>query len=198
MDTMTNQVKKPDIHAPRYRPCRYNVYNYDFVKRFKKKYPQYKDVSPEEVYNIIHTMNTLMWKNAISERDGTELPEGLGYIFIGTCSTPKKFNVDFGTAIKTGNKFRHRNFASDNYLAKIFYTNYANKYKFGHREIWMFKGTRHFKRAVAEHYPENWKNYVMVDDFINISRIYKRSVKTDFINKRDAYIPENYNEFDLD
>lgn len=195
---MTNQVKKPDIHGPRYRSCRYKIYNQDFVDRFKKKNPQYKDVPAEKLYQIIHTFNQLIWRTALKERDGAELPEGLGYIFIGTCNSPKKQNIDFGTASKTGVKVRHRNFASDNYLAKIFYTNYATKYKFSHRALWTFKGTRVFKRAVAEYYPENWEKYVKVDNYTNISRIYKRALRRDFIQNREAVVPEGYNEFDLD
>jgi hypothetical protein len=194
---MARPVKKPDIHGPRYRSCRHEVYNYDFVDKFKKKYPQYKDVHPTELYKIIHTFNELIWRTAINSRDGAELPEGLGYIFIGTCKSPKKENVNFGHAIKTGVRTRHRNFASDNYLAKIFYTNYANKYKFGHSSLWMFKGTRTFKRAVAQAYPENWQNYVKVDDFTNISRIYRRGIIKHILLNKEYDIPETYNEFDL-
>jgi len=197
MDSMTNQVKKPDIHGPRYRPCRHIIYNQELVEKFKKKYPQYKDIPNTELYTIIHTFNEFIWRTAIKERDGVELPEGLGYIFIGTCKSPKKFNMNFGASSKTGVKIRHRNFASDNYLAKIFYTNFANKYKFGHRILWTFKGTRLFKRAVAESYPENWQNYVKVDDYSNISRIYKNSLKRDFFIKKASMIRDDYNEFDL-
>jgi len=194
---MKKQMNKPDLAAPRFRPTRYNLLSEKFFNRFKKKFPQYKDHSNKELREIIGTYNGLLWKTAVETRDGAEMPEGLGYIFIGSCPSPRKFNVDYSVSLDTGTRLRHRNFESDNFLAKIFYTNYANKYKFQHRELWQFKGVRKFTRTVAEVYPENWMNYLQVDNLAHISKMFKKSIKTELIMKRNDIIPESYNEFDM-
>lgn len=208
---MIKEFKKPDLSSPR---CRGGVYHIikksnnqylkgkhtpQFLKEFKEKYPQYKDVSMENVLNILETFHGKLWEYALHNRDGIELPEGLGYIFIGTCASAKKYNVDFGNSIKEGFTLRHRNFESDNYLAKIFYTNFSSKYKFKNREMWYFKATRNFKRSVPKVYKENWKTYVQVESGRNISKYLKNAKKVSFFkNKRKNYIvDDSYNEFDL-
>lgn len=193
---MITNMKQPDLNAPRFRPTRLNILNEDLLKRFREKYPQYKDVNDTKLREIVSVFNKLLWQTVITNRDGAELPEGLGFVFIGTCPSPKKFNVDYGKLKE--NVFRHRNFESDDFLAKIFYTNFANKYKFQNRDLWQFKGHRDFKRATAEAYPENWKMYVQVDNYKLISKMFKKNNKTNWILNRDnALIDENYNEFDM-
>lgn len=195
---MITEIKKPDLNAPRFRQTKHTILDDNLIKRFKKKYPQYADVDREVLKKIIYVYNKNLGQTAIDYRDGAEFPENLGYIFIGSCPSPKKFNVDYTTSVIHDKPLRHRNFESDNFLAKIFYTNFANKYKFQNRELWQFKGTRWFTRAVAEAYPENWKNYLQVDSFTHISKMFKNSIKQEYIMKRDATAPDNYNEFDMD
>lgn len=194
---MITKIKKPDLGAPRFRPTRYNVLTKELLKKFREKFPQYKEYSDTEFRKIISTFNTLLWQSAITNRDGAEFPENLGYTFIGSCPSPKKFNTDQSASMKTGERVRHRNFESDNFLAKIFYTNYANKYKFQHRELWQFKGVRDFTRAVGQAYPENWKMYLQVDNLAHISKMYKKSFKTRYIMKRNDNLIETYNEFEM-
>lgn len=194
---MMAQIRKPDLNAPRFRPSRYNLMDKDFFDRFKEKFPQHKDLSNAELRSIVESYNGLIWESAIENRDGAELPESLGYIFIGSCPSPKGENIDFPLSQETGIPSRHRNFESDNYLAKIFYTNYANKYKFRHRELWQFKGERDFTRKVSEVYPENWKMYVQVDNFSYISKMFRNKRKSNWIKEHVKPAPEDYNEFDM-
>lgn len=195
---MITEINKPDLNAPRFRQTVHSILNHDLMKRFKKKYPQYVDIDYKTLEKIICTHNELLWQNAIKHRDGSEFPEGLGYIFIGSCPSPRKFNVNYPLSIANSKPLRHKNFESDNFLAKIFYTNFANKYKFQNRELWQFKGTRVFTRAVGKAYPENWKNYLQVDNLAHISKMFKNSIKVDWVKKRDAVAPDEYNEFDMD
>ena len=120
-----NTIKTPDRKAPRFKPDRHNVLDTKMVTRFKRKFPQYKNLDYSEIRKIIGTHNKLIWNTAIEFRDGAEFPDLLGYIFIGTCPSAKKFNTDMKKSMELGQRVRHRNFASDNHLAKIFYTNYA-------------------------------------------------------------------------
>jgi len=197
---MNKVFKKPDLTAPRCKADSYKVMDASFLKEFKEKYPQYNDLSLTQASNILKVFHGKLWDYSLHNRDGIELPEGLGYIFLGTCASAKKFNTDFGNSIKNNTKLRHRNFESDNYLAKIFYTNFASKYKFKNRELWSFTATRDFKRGVPEVYRENWKIYVQVESGRSISRYMKRIRKNDYFKKlgETFMVDESYNEFNLD
>lgn len=188
--------KKPDLNGPRYRPKKQNILNIDLHKRFLEKYPKYKGVvSHEQMKDIVTSFNTAIWEEVIDNRDGVELPEQLGYVFIGTC--PKKIhsNIDYKTSGELGIKVQNQNWESDQYLAKIFYTNYENKYSFRFHELWSFVGVRDFKRSVAKTYPKEWKKYIMMDDTQQTSKIFRKQVVKDFMKNNIEIIPESYDEF---
>lgn len=190
-------LKKPDLKAPRFKPSRYNVLNEEMIRRFKKKFPQYSKLSQREIRKIIVTYNQKIWRTVIDTREGVELPENLGNIFIGTCPPPKKYNANYDVVIKNNITSTHRNFESDNYLAKIFYTNYDNKYKFKNRRIWQFDAIREFSRTVSKEYPEKWKLYIQVDNFKNIADVFSKYAKRDWKKKEDLKKPFDYDEFNM-
>jgi hypothetical protein len=196
---MSNKAfRKPDVRGPRFRPEVYQVMNDKFFNEFRKKYPQYKDLTDPELRKIGKTFNTMFWEHVIDKRDGVELPEGLGYIFIGTCKkSTKKNNVDYAKSNKYGIKVTNKNWETDGRLAKIFYTNYTHKYKFVHRECWAFVGCRNFKRTVAKTYPENWNMYVTVDPHKKIRKMFQANILKDINKRKQDKDLEDYNEFDL-
>jgi hypothetical protein len=194
---MTSKIRKPDLNAPRFRPKRTSLLNEAFYTRFKKKYPQYKDVSNKLLKSVIVGFNKKLWETVIEYRDGVELPENIGYIFIGTCNPAKKNNPDYIKSLKYNQQVSHRNFASDNHLAKIFYTNFNNKYRLVDREIWQFKGERDFTRAVGREYPENWKKYIRVEPYMLINELYKKRMFRNNYIKEVSELTKDYNEFDL-
>jgi len=195
---MKKEFKKPDVKAPRYRLCSKRLIDKDLLLSFHEKFPRFNNLTMEQFRQIVKVTNTKLWETTLSYRDGIELPEGLGYLFIGTCPSPKKTNVNYDKSIVLEQRVTHRNFESDNFLCKIFYTNYANKYKFKLREIWMFKGIRQYTRAVSKVYPERWKLFIQVDSFMHIKDLYKKYLKRDWINRRSSTITEGYNEFEVD
>jgi len=85
---------KPNLKAPRFRRKRYNVISNDFIKRLKNKYPKSKNLKIADIRNIIGEFNEFMWNTVINTRDGVELPNNMGSIFIGSCQRPTKFNID--------------------------------------------------------------------------------------------------------
>jgi hypothetical protein len=208
---MIKEFKQPDLNAPRRRiDTGYRLIKRTkgsssgkesnaFLKEFKEKYPQYKDMSVNTACDILETFHGKLWDHALKNRDGIELLEGLGYIFLGTCNSPKKYNADYKTLMRENITTRYRNFESDNKLAKIFYTNYSVKYKFKNREMWYFTATRDFKRAVAPIYRENWKTYITVENGKSISKYMKRAMKKNFFRYLEAnyQVDSSYNEFDL-
>jgi len=208
--TTNKEYKKPDLNAPRCRADVHKVicriknsqskdYNHKFLKEFKEEYPQYKDYTNDQVMDILETFHGKLWYHALNNRDGVELPKGLGYIFLGTCQQAKKNNIDFGALMKDNIKKKHLNFDSDNKLAKIFYTNFSTKYKFRNREMWSFTATRDFKRSVPEVYRANWKTYVEVENGKSISKYFRKVMKNDYYKKLSATyeVHDSYNEFDL-
>jgi hypothetical protein len=196
---MIKQFKKPDLTAPRCRQANHTVLNKKFLEEFAEKNPKYKNINMTDVRKILNTFHGQIWDHALHNRDGVELPESLGYVFIGTCFSPKKYNTNFGESIKSEVTIRHRNFESDNFLAKIFYTNYANKYKFKNRELWTFSAIRDFKRGVARVYPEKWKMYLQVENGKHITKYLKKYFKNNWFKKNEEnfVIDPLYNEFDL-
>lgn len=195
---MLEDINKPDLNAPRYRVNRVTLLNKEFYDSFYKKYPEYKDQDMSTIKEIVKTFNKELAQTIINERDGVEFPEGLGYSFIGTCKPTKRKNINFQVSHEYRKKLEHRNFESDRYIAKIFYSNYASKYKYKNRELWQFKADRAFTRAVSKTYPENWKQYVQVESFKMINTLYKSRIKKEYFIKKDIHDCKEYNEFELD
>lgn len=196
----TRVFKKPDLNAPRFKAKFVNTANNEFFEEFKEKYPEYASISNEDLKAKIELINGYIWNTVLEFRDGVELPSNLGYLFIGSCpksEKTKKANINYETSKAYGKHITHRNWESDSYIGKIFYTNYEQRYNFKFHELWGFEGVRQFKRTVADTYPSRWNRYVRVDNTIRISRIFRNN---NFRMKRVELTKEllkTYNEFEL-
>ena len=194
---MSKPYRKPDLNAPRFRGKRLRILNAEFYKAFRKEHPKYAYLSDQDIKQIVEGVNGRLWQTVIDERDGVELPEQLGYIFIGSCPA-KKVNKDYKTSGELQQLIQHRNWESDNYLAKIFYTNYGSKYRFMFSKLWGLKPVRQFSRSVGQTYPEQYLKYLVIDNKRRINEIFsKKAFKMD-IEKQEKEMLKDYNEFDLD
>lgn len=189
-----NEFKGPDVKAPRFRQKTVNIIDDNFFKNFKEKYPKYKNITKTELHKIMKIYNQTVWKEVIETRDGVQLPEGLGSLFIATCKPSKKQNIDYGKSKKYGVKVSNNNWATDGKLAKIFYTSYYTSFKFRNRECWGFIACREFKRTLAKNYPENWNIYVTVEPFKKLREQHKKQM---YSERKKLESLNNYNEFDL-
>lgn len=190
--------RKPDLHAPRYRPKKLNLTNTDFYNKFIEEHPKYADIlSLEKFKEIISVHNGKMWKTVFDERDGIELPEQLGYIFLGSCPRKKGDNTNYKKSGIYGLKIQNQNFESDQYIAKIFYTNFETKYRFKNHDLWGFVGVRDFKRTVAQRYPEEWKKYIQVDNYMKVSRLFRKEKNREKKVKTTNELLKTYDEFNL-
>jgi len=188
--------KKPDLKAPRFRQKRHTILNSTFYDKVRNEKEELKNLSDKEIKNIVKTFNINLWKTVIEKRDGVELLEQLGYLFIGTCKFSKNVvNVD--ESIKNGVRLRHQNWQSDQHLAKIFYTNFETKYGFKFHNLWGFEGFRDFKRSVSKEYSKEWKKYVVVDNLVRISRLFRRHIFKDVSLRKTNMLLETYDEFDM-
>jgi len=191
------EFSKPDLKAARFRPDVLNIFNKAFVKEFVNKHPKYEKLEYSLLKKIVKKFNNAVFQEVIDLRDGVQLPESLGWLFIGTCQQPKKLNVDFAKSKKYGVTVTNKNWETDGKLAKIFFTNYAPKHRIKNREFWSFVACREFKRTVAKTYPENWNIYVVVDATQKLRLAYSKAVYKEMKLKETKKALENYNEFDL-
>jgi hypothetical protein len=191
------EFKSPDLTAPRYRPEVHTIMNKKFFESFKSKYPKYKDLDNKELRKIIKYFNQTLFQTVIDIRDGVQLPEQIGWLFIGTCQSPKKQNTDFVKSKKYGVAVSNKNWETDGKLAKIFFTSYALKHKMKNREFWSFTACREFKRSVAKAYPENWNMYVVVEPTIKIKLQSNKNYIVQSMIQKQVEGLKHYNEFDI-
>lgn len=194
---MMKSFKEPDLNAPRFRPKRVNLLNSDLYHRFLEKFPEHEGLSLQQFKQIVHTFNGKISQGIIDNRDGVELPDGLGYIFMGSCPPAKKQNVDVGKSRKYGVAANHKNWDSDNRLLKIFYTNRPSKYPFQNKQVWAFKGVKQFRKAASEAFKTDWAKYIVVDNTKKISSMYAQLRKKDFILAQSAKVPDDWDEFKM-
>ena len=187
---------KVNKKGPRFKAPRLNTLSHEWLGEISKS-DECLVKDQKKIRQIIVEANQLIAKTIIDLRDGVELPEQLGYIFLGTCLPKIRKNVDFKTTDHYLKVIQHRNWESDNYLAKIFYSNYETKYKFKFHELWGFKGCRNFTKEVGKTYPENWKKYIQVDHTLKIASLYRSSVYQEERKTLDSHRLDNYNPLEL-
>ena len=191
------EFKKPDVKGPRYRPEAQSRLTMKYFEDFKNKYPKYKHLENADLRRIIKSFNEAFFQNVVDTRDGMQLPESIGWLFIGTCQTSKKKNIDFAKSNKYGVTVTNKNWETDGKLAKIFFTNYAPKHKMKNREFWSFVACRKFKRTVAKVYPENWNMYLVVEPNRKLKLAQQKIFLKDRAIANEKKKLESYNEFDL-
>lgn len=194
---MSKTHNLPNLNAPRFRQQAVDIMDADFYKGFLEKYPKYKEIKLGEIKKIVKKFNETLWDTVIETRDGVQLPEGIGFIFIGSCMPAMEENIDYGKSQKYGIKVTNKNWETDGKLAKIFYSSYANKYKFAFRECWKFIACRNFKRKVAKIFPENWTMYVQIDRDRKMKNVYSTTVLKNYKKTLLKKQLKDYNEFDL-
>jgi hypothetical protein len=194
-----NQTARQET-KPRFRQTARSLLNSGVYSEFLKKYPEHSAHTQELFEKIVNTYNGMIQDVIINERDGIELPEGLGYIFVGSCKPTIKENVDISKSKQVGKKIFNRNLGTDGYVCKIFYTNYESKFKFTHRALWKFKGVRQLTRNLSKVYREDWPKYVIVEEYMKIStlvRKYQQDERRRKITKNNQ-VTDKYKEFDID
>jgi nucleoid DNA-binding protein len=188
----------PDLSQPRYRVAAREIDGSDFYKSLCEKVPKAKALGHSNIKALIKEFNESITQYIMDNREGVELFESLGFIFIASCKTKNGNNIDFAKSKKYGVKVTHKNYETDGKLGKIFYTSYNAKYKMKDNNIWVFKPSRKFKRTVAKIYPEQCGMYMELTRNEKVSAMIEMMVKK--FDKGKAFAIkkiEDYNEFDL-
>jgi hypothetical protein len=191
------EIRKPDLNAPRFRSKRISVLTANTLKALKKKYPEYESLSLVEFKDIVMTFNGKITEGIIENRNGVELPDGLGFIFMGSCPPTKKKNVDYKKSLEYGVEASHRNWDSDNRLLKIFYTNRNSKHPFHNKQVWAFKAVKQFRKSASVAFSEEWVKYIEVSPHQKISAMFDRHRKKEYARNLKPVIPEGYDEFKM-
>ena len=191
------EIKKPNVKGPRFREGFKTLLSLQTLDAFKQKYPEYADLSLAEFKKIVMTFNKCLCQEIIDNRNGIELPEGLGFIFMGTCQKAKRKNIDFPKARVYGIEVINKNWDSDGKLLKIFYTNYNSKYPFLHRTVWSFKAVKQFRKQASEAYRQFWPKYIEVAPNELIAKIFERETRKRIVTTMKPVIPDEYDEFKM-
>jgi hypothetical protein len=187
----------PDVKGPRFRKTTKKTVVKEMVDHIQSEVFAAKYLTEKQIKNIILEFNNEVWNTVIEKRDGVEIPSQLGHLFIGSCPRKKSKNVDFKTSADHGKVIQHKNYESDDYLAKIFFTTFASRYKFKNNELWGFTGVREFKRTVAKEYPKKWNSYIQVDPRMKISSLYRSRLYNIERNEDAKESLKTYNEFEF-
>lgn len=186
----------PFEKRPRFKKKFKTLLNKEFLEVFIKEHPKYKNLDLKTLKLIIKTFNETIIDGVGDNRQGVELPLGLGHIFIGSCKpTKKKTNIDFKLYKTTGIKAHHQNFDTDGKLMKVFYTNYSCNSPFANKILWGFELSQYNKRKLSKVYVKNYTRYVDILPKEKASTMAFR--KEAFERNCKAKITEDYNEFKL-
>jgi hypothetical protein len=187
----------PDVKAPRFRQNSVHTVTLETAAQIKKEVFACRSMSLTQIKNILIEYNKEMVDAIINKRDGVEIPMQIGHMFVGTCPMTKRKNVNFKMSQEYMQTVQHRNWESDNYLAKIFFTTFGNKFRYKNNELWGFEPHRDFKRTLSRVYPVKWKQYVEVDPHLKISNIYRTKLYNIKKSEEDTESLKSYNEFEF-
>jgi nucleoid DNA-binding protein len=190
-----DQFNKPDFTKPRYRAKRLEIDGIDFYKALIAKVPEAAKLSHAETRDLVKQFNETVLQNIVDNREGVELPQGLGYIFIGSCKI-KKECVDYGKSIKYGIRVTHKNWNTEGYASKIFYSNCSVKYRVQDNNLWMFKAARNLKKHASKAFSENWNKYIHIDESTKLSKYISIGKNIEKLKKKNEDILKTYNEFE--
>jgi len=169
---MNNQYREPDRKAPRFRYSTFKSINQDFFLKFKKDNPDLF-FSFRDVKNILKIFHLLCLDIIANTRDGLELPEQLGYILLGKFKSADFEPIDEQTSKKYNRKVYYKNWESNEWVCKIFYSNYASKYRFKNAKLWAFQPGRPMTKKTSKAFTKNPYMYLYADHYSRISRLFR-------------------------
>jgi len=175
------QYTPTDPHIPKFRWKRFDILNNsnkDFYAAMKQQYPELDKYSNKDISKIIEHYNKRLAQEVINNRNGLKLPDGLGIVVAGACRISRKSaaeNIDFKTSDELGQTVIHQNLHSDEYIAKIKYSNELDRHMFDNHHLWFFDACRPLTRTVAAEFKNgNHKNYIVFTTRQHISHLFRK------------------------
>lgn len=156
--------KVPNKKGNRFRKPTKSLVDFKMISNFKKKFPEYGNITKTDFNLIIKEFNNSIVENAIENRDGVRLPERLGLLQILTFPRPKRKFVDFGKSNEAGELRYHANWETDNKIGKIVFFNTIEGYSYKNCRFWGLLPSRHFKKQMSQEFKDKWQKYIYVDN----------------------------------
>lgn len=171
--TDKTKIKPCDRKAPRGRCKRKNTFSKELFKKFKKQHPNI-DIDFKTFKKIVYRGNEIFAQKICDEREGIALPERLGKIFIGSYDRGKDSPYYNWKILEEQNvAVSYKNWESDKYFCKIFYTSFGMNYAFDLKRYWYFSPCRILKQNVSKAFIKDWNKYIKVPRFQKLSKLDK-------------------------
>lgn len=168
--------KRPDLKKSRYRPGVHHILKKSFYDQLRTQQVPLANLSDQQIKDIIVAASEILQQQVCFQRDGVELPEQLGYLFIGSVQTTRKRSVDYKKSIELGKEVHHHNWETDCLTGKIFYSNYGSKYRFRFHELWKFQPARQFKKRVSKVYLLDYLKFIKVENWARVSKLFRTNL----------------------
>jgi len=167
--------KEPDRHSKRFRNNKIDAISQEFFNNFMKTHPDFA-FSTVDIRRILKTFHELCNKIIAETRDGLELPEQLGYIVLGKQRIRDVDEIiDSKLTMKYHKKILHSNWEENQWFCKIYYTNFANKYRFKNSALWGFQASRKLKQNVSKAFKKNPTTYIYLDNYGKVNKIFREA-----------------------
>lgn len=201
---MGKESKRPprrvaDKKAPRFFKTRLDIADKELVSEFLKEFPQYADMkelqSSQEIKRLTKKCNSAIWKHTIDNRDGIDLPERLGVLFIGG-KTSVYTPVDYGATNKYGTEVLMHNYESNGIIGKVFYSRHSRNHGMTVKTMWTFKPCREYTNAVKDAFRNGLsRRYRRIENKQQLIYLFEERQRAR--NRKEGYgMLENYNEFE--
>ena len=188
---MKPTFKKPNIKGPRFRNKAERIIDQDFYVKLTKMYPDLV-ISRKDVKKILNTFHLLCTEVIAETRDGLELLEQLGNIIVGKFKTQDFWKGDIQKCFEYQTKIDYLNWESNEWVCKIFYSNFANKYRFKNAALWGFESCKPLKKAVSKAFTKDPHKYIFADNYNRINKTFrlankelKEKLRIEYLNKKN-------------
>lgn len=192
---MKKTYKEPNLNSPRERNMPKDYLSYPqkdpagFFDKIKQQHPQLQKYTNKEIAGWIQEYNKQMATEVATSRKGLLLPEGLGAVVTGLCKPTSKtasYNIDYRTSGRIGIAVPYRNHHTNDYLAKISYTNNIPRCRFTNHQIWTFKPVRALSRAVSAMMKNEaaYNRYIVFTKEIPVSGLFNKTWNSKSIRRQ--------------
>lgn len=185
-----------NVKDTRFRRKYDTLLNKDVYESFIEKFPEHKSLTIREFKNIIQSFNRSIANAFIENRNGIELPNKLGFLFIGSCEPPKQSSINHIASAKANQLILYKNWETDNLLMKIFYTNHTRQV-FRNGYLWSFRATREVRKRASRYYVENWQKFPLIASKQKVSHLFMQTGNTHKSDSLKMVIPQDYDEFKM-
>jgi len=185
-----------DKTAPRFRRKAKSIIDNSFINEFILQHPEYKDVSNLNTLRsyklLLKKCNQAIFRHCIDNRDGVDLPQAMGVLFVGS-KTSVYSPVDYGLTNKLGYEVRITNMDTNGLIAKIYYSRHSRDYNLSMTTLWNFKPTRGFQLEVSKAFKEKYNEYRRIENKEELRILFEQRKKK---AKKVMSLITNYNEFE--